>query len=262
MYPLAPGNIPFDGEGHVRLFRIRDGRVDYRSRYVRTERYVAQDKARRNPDADVSQPVAGRSERQGLEPQHGQHPCHSAQESAPRAEGGQRRRARSISTRSRRSIPSTPSTASFRVISRSRRTRRCARSTGNSSPSATRRDGVRQRRHRRVRDRQARQENLERRGPDAVCQQRARLRRDRESHRLLPHPAGHRPRTDEARRHSLVLGQGQEDLSGLHAPPRRRQRPQVDRRPGARRQLTRSEPSKTAANCTSTGRSPRATRIR
>src|SRR5690242_17926386 len=46
-YPLAPGNIPFDGEGHVRLFRIRGGRVDYRTRYVRTERYLAQDRARR-----------------------------------------------------------------------------------------------------------------------------------------------------------------------------------------------------------------------
>ncbi len=23
MYPLAPGNIPFDGDGHVRLFRIQ-----------------------------------------------------------------------------------------------------------------------------------------------------------------------------------------------------------------------------------------------
>ncbi len=47
-YPLAPRNIAFDGEGHARLFRIRNGRVDYRSRYVRTERYVAQDKARRS----------------------------------------------------------------------------------------------------------------------------------------------------------------------------------------------------------------------
>jgi carotenoid cleavage dioxygenase-like enzyme len=46
-YPLAPGNIPFDGEGHVRVFRIRNGRVDYRSRYVKTERYLAQDAARR-----------------------------------------------------------------------------------------------------------------------------------------------------------------------------------------------------------------------
>src|SRR5580698_5422598 len=47
-YPLAPGNIAFDGEGHIRLFRIRKGRVDYRSRYVRTERYLAQDAARKN----------------------------------------------------------------------------------------------------------------------------------------------------------------------------------------------------------------------
>jgi carotenoid cleavage dioxygenase-like enzyme len=45
--PLAPGNILFDGEGHVRMFRIKNGRVDYRSRYARTERYVAQEKARR-----------------------------------------------------------------------------------------------------------------------------------------------------------------------------------------------------------------------
>ena len=46
-YPLARGNIAFDGEGHVRMFRLRNGRVDYRSRYARTERYVAQDKARK-----------------------------------------------------------------------------------------------------------------------------------------------------------------------------------------------------------------------
>jgi carotenoid cleavage dioxygenase len=46
-YPLAPGNIPFDGEGHARMFRIRDGRVDYTTRYVRSHRYVAQDRARR-----------------------------------------------------------------------------------------------------------------------------------------------------------------------------------------------------------------------
>ncbi|MFO7278037.1 MAG: carotenoid oxygenase family protein [Pseudomonadota bacterium] len=47
-YPLAKGNIIFDGEGHVRMFRIKNGRVDYRTRYARTERYVAQDKARRS----------------------------------------------------------------------------------------------------------------------------------------------------------------------------------------------------------------------
>jgi len=46
-YPLAPRNIPFDGEGHVSLFRIRNGRVDYKSRFVRNERYNAQAKAER-----------------------------------------------------------------------------------------------------------------------------------------------------------------------------------------------------------------------
>jgi carotenoid cleavage dioxygenase len=46
-YPLRPGNIPFDGEGHVSMFRIKDGRVQYRSRYARSERYIAQEKAHR-----------------------------------------------------------------------------------------------------------------------------------------------------------------------------------------------------------------------
>ncbi len=44
-YPLNPRNIPFDGEGHVSMFRIKDGHVDYKSRFVRNERYVAQEKA-------------------------------------------------------------------------------------------------------------------------------------------------------------------------------------------------------------------------
>src|SRR5690606_17887846 len=47
-YPLRAGNIPFDGEGHVSMFRIKNGRVDYRSRYVRNQRYMAQDKAGKN----------------------------------------------------------------------------------------------------------------------------------------------------------------------------------------------------------------------
>ncbi|MCP5145277.1 MAG: carotenoid oxygenase family protein [Gammaproteobacteria bacterium] len=46
-YPMAKGNIVFDGEGHVRMFRIKNGRVDYRSRFARTERFMAQDRARR-----------------------------------------------------------------------------------------------------------------------------------------------------------------------------------------------------------------------
>jgi carotenoid cleavage dioxygenase-like enzyme len=46
-YPMRQGNIIFDGEGHARLFRIKNGRVDYRTRFVKSERYVANDKARR-----------------------------------------------------------------------------------------------------------------------------------------------------------------------------------------------------------------------
>jgi len=46
-YPVDRGNIIFDGEGHVRMFRIKNGRVDYRTRFARTERWIAQDKARR-----------------------------------------------------------------------------------------------------------------------------------------------------------------------------------------------------------------------
>jgi carotenoid cleavage dioxygenase len=46
-YRMQKGNIPFDGEGHVSMFRIHNGQVDYRSRFVRNERYVAQEKARR-----------------------------------------------------------------------------------------------------------------------------------------------------------------------------------------------------------------------
>lgn len=46
-FPLREGNIPFDGEGHVSLFRIHGGRVDYRSRYIRNERFVAQERAGR-----------------------------------------------------------------------------------------------------------------------------------------------------------------------------------------------------------------------
>lgn len=46
-YPLRPGNIPFDGEGHVSMFRIRNGRCDYRTRYVKNERWLAQNEAGR-----------------------------------------------------------------------------------------------------------------------------------------------------------------------------------------------------------------------
>ena len=42
------GDISFDGEGHVSMFRIRNGHVDYRTRYARTQRWKAQHEARRS----------------------------------------------------------------------------------------------------------------------------------------------------------------------------------------------------------------------
>ena len=58
-YPPMAGNIPFDGEGHVSMFRIQNGHVDFKSRYARTQRFKAQAAARkrlfgmyRNPFSD------------------------------------------------------------------------------------------------------------------------------------------------------------------------------------------------------------------
>jgi carotenoid cleavage dioxygenase-like enzyme len=50
-YPKPPehaGDIPFDGEGHVSMFRIKGGHVDYKTRYAQTQRYKAQKEARRS----------------------------------------------------------------------------------------------------------------------------------------------------------------------------------------------------------------------
>ena len=58
-YPPKLPNIPFDGEGHVGMFRFANGHVDYKSRYVHTQRFKAQAAAReslfgtyRNPYSD------------------------------------------------------------------------------------------------------------------------------------------------------------------------------------------------------------------
>jgi carotenoid cleavage dioxygenase len=46
--PQKYGNdIGFDGEGHVSMFRISNGHVDYRTRYPRTQRWKAQHAASR-----------------------------------------------------------------------------------------------------------------------------------------------------------------------------------------------------------------------
>jgi hypothetical protein len=41
-------DIFIDGEGMIHMFRIEDGQVDYRSRWVRTDRFKLQEKARRS----------------------------------------------------------------------------------------------------------------------------------------------------------------------------------------------------------------------
>lgn len=50
-YPKPPqyaGDIGFDGEGHLSMFRIQGGHIDYKTRYVRTQRWKAQHAARRS----------------------------------------------------------------------------------------------------------------------------------------------------------------------------------------------------------------------
>jgi carotenoid cleavage dioxygenase-like enzyme len=58
-YPPRLPNIPLDGEGHIGMFRFENGHVDYKSRFVRTQRFMAQAAAReslfgtyRNPRGD------------------------------------------------------------------------------------------------------------------------------------------------------------------------------------------------------------------
>jgi len=46
-YPARPGNIPFDGDGHLSMFRISGGHVDYKDRFIHTQRFKTQDAARR-----------------------------------------------------------------------------------------------------------------------------------------------------------------------------------------------------------------------
>ena len=45
--PRYPNDVPFNGDGHVSLFRFGNGHVDFRCRFVQTQRYKAQLEARR-----------------------------------------------------------------------------------------------------------------------------------------------------------------------------------------------------------------------
>lgn len=55
-----------DGEGHVSMFRIRNGHVDYRSRYVKNERWRAQHEARRSLFGMYRNPLTDDPSVQGL----------------------------------------------------------------------------------------------------------------------------------------------------------------------------------------------------
>jgi carotenoid cleavage dioxygenase len=46
--PMTNDDVFIDGEGMVHAFRFEDGHVDYRSRWVRTERFLLQQEARRS----------------------------------------------------------------------------------------------------------------------------------------------------------------------------------------------------------------------
>ena len=46
--PMFKDDVFIDGEGMVHMFRIGDGHVDYRSRWVRNERFLLQEQARRS----------------------------------------------------------------------------------------------------------------------------------------------------------------------------------------------------------------------
>jgi carotenoid cleavage dioxygenase len=46
-YPTLPGDIILNGDGMASVFHIADGRADFRCRYVKTERYLAERRARR-----------------------------------------------------------------------------------------------------------------------------------------------------------------------------------------------------------------------
>ncbi|HEU4960744.1 MAG TPA: carotenoid oxygenase family protein [Sphingomonas sp.] len=64
---LYPMTVAAGGDGSVRAFRIKDGHVDFRTRYVRTERYLLERKARRSLFGNYRDPfsddpsVAGKS---------------------------------------------------------------------------------------------------------------------------------------------------------------------------------------------------------
>ena len=66
--PMTADDIFIDGEGMVHMFHFEDGHVDYRSRWVRNERFLLQEAARRSLFGRYRNRYTERSERRGQEP--------------------------------------------------------------------------------------------------------------------------------------------------------------------------------------------------
>src|SRR5690606_15329710 len=45
--PMFPDDAPLSADGYVSMFRIRNGKVDFKGRWIQTQRYLEQRKARR-----------------------------------------------------------------------------------------------------------------------------------------------------------------------------------------------------------------------
>ncbi len=120
-------------------FASSDGHVDYRSRYVRTQRYKAQADGARGAVRHLSQPVHGRSARRGPEPRHGEHRRRVPSRQAAGAEGGQPAGRRRCRHRSRRSTITTRSTASSESLTFTAHPEDRLRDAASSSRSVTKR---------------------------------------------------------------------------------------------------------------------------
>ncbi len=233
-YPMARGNIPFDGEGHVSMFRIKDGRVNYRSRFVRNERYLAQEKAGRilfpmyrNPAMDdPSVKGLSRSTANTHIINHRSYLLALKEDSPPvGAEPADARDRRAeLHVRRPAAEPHVHRASEARFATRATWSRSATSPKGHGSNVVTMFEFTPQ--GRKVWDAKIQVPYVGMLHDFAVT---------RELHRVLRDSAGDRPAADGQRRHPLVVGRREADVLRLRAPRRRRQGPALDRRPDAQR---------------------------
>ncbi len=89
-FPAKLGDdIWFNGDGMVSQFRFKQGRADFKHRWVHTDKFELEKKSGPRAVRRLSQSAERRSERQGQNPRHGQHQRHRAWRQAVGAQGGQ-----------------------------------------------------------------------------------------------------------------------------------------------------------------------------